>query len=382
MRETRQILEHWSRHRDASFVLATVVDVAGSSYRKPGARMLLQRDGTRVGLISGGCLERDLSRHAFEWTEDGPRTVLYDTRSDALNPDGPYGTGCEGLVQLLLERVEPTRPEPMPTLETLFSGKGTTALATLFACEARPELVGTSLTAETLGRGDMSDRLPANLRERLGSLMNRAADWSRPKSVTLPISGDPVKALVEPIRPPLDLLIFGAGDDVQPVAELADTMGWDVRIASPHAELARPARFPDARRVESGPPLELLERLEVRPETHILLMTHDLKADTALLPAVLATDARFVGLLGPNSRTRRIIERLSRQNQLPDPDQLDRLQTPLGLDLGGDAPSEVALSIVAGVLGARRGAEAGFLQHKEGRIHPDHRRLDLTRESS
>ena len=380
MRELRDVVDAWSDRRGETFVLGTVVDVAGSSYRKPGARMLVHRDGSRVGLISGGCLERDVVRRAFEWTADGPRTVLFDTRSQELHTGGPYGTGCEGIVKLLLERVEPGAESPMPVLAQLLGDRESTVSATIFAADGAPDLVARRVTG---GEGAATtDDLPESVAAELRAVLDEASDWSRPKTVTFEAADIEAKALVEPLRPPIELVIFGAGDDVRPVAALADDLGWDLRIADAHPSLATADRFPQARRIVCEPPAIAVDKLTIGPRSHVLLMTHDFDADAVLLPELLETDAPFVGLLGPRSRTRRLMKRLRADGRLPEPDALDRLQTPLGLHLGGEAPSEVALSIVSAVLAADRGASGVPLQEREGRIHRPHERLERGSEST
>ena len=375
MRELRDILDVWTSRPDETFVLATVVDVLGSSYRKPGARMLIERDGTRHGLISGGCLEKDVARQAFGWTEEGPRTVVFDTRSNELHPRGPYGTGCEGVVQVLLERVGPDRPEPMEALEALLEGGSPRSLATVFASCADDSLVGTHLTPP-----DAS--WPAAIPERVADILSESADASRPQTVELDAGGGALKLLVEPLRPPLDLLIFGAGDDVRPLVGLADEMGWNVRVASPRSTLATAQRFPKAREIVTDPVDVLIDNVDVCSHTSVVIMTHDFDADAALVPAMLASEAAFVGLLGPRSRTRRLIEQMRDEGRLPEPSALERLQTPLGLDLGGESPAEVALSIVSAVLADRRGGAGVPLQDQQGRIHEPHRRRTETSEAA
>lgn len=128
MRQLRDILTR--SKRPGSYVLGTVVDVEGSSYRKPGARELINENGSRTGLISGGCLEKDVVRHAFAWTDDGPQVVLYDTRGDKLKPQGDYGTGCDGLVHLLLERWPAGPIDPLAEIERVWETGESAVLAT------------------------------------------------------------------------------------------------------------------------------------------------------------------------------------------------------------------------------------------------------------
>lgn len=380
MRDLRSILEHRSSREGRDQVLGTVVDVAGSSYRRPGARMLVDRDGERVGLISGGCLERDVVKRAFEWTEEGARTVLFDTRSDELHPEGPYGTGCEGVVKILLERVGPDDASPLSMLRDVIEGRESRTAATVFAAEGEESLVGERFMHG--GEGSRLSNIPRPLRTELHDVLAEAEEWSRPKSVTLTADPLRIRLLVEPLRPPIDLVVFGAGDDARPVARLAGDMGWDVRVADPRASLATSSRFPGARELYTDPAEVLADRVDVGDQSYVVVMTHDFEMDAELIPDLLESEAPYVGLLGPRSRTRRLIERLRDRGRLPDPDRLDRLQTPVGLDLGAEAPSEVALSIVSAVLAADKGGSGEPLQQREGRIHEPHERLDRSLEAT
>ncbi|MFB6374638.1 MAG: XdhC family protein, partial [Bradymonadaceae bacterium] len=343
--------------------------------RKPGARMLVDRNGQRVGLISGGCLEDEVVRQAFEWTANGPRTVLFDTRTDELHPEGRYGTGCEGIVRLFLERIDPGDADPLPVLVETIEQRESTVIATVYASEHTDELEGLRVR---LGRESSpgSVDVSAPVRARLDELVAEARDWSRPKTVRLETPEGRLEVLLEPLKPPIELLVVGAGDDARPVAALAHEMGWEVRIADTRPTLTTRDRFPNARQLVSDPAEVLAQQLDVGPHTSVVIMTHQLATDAELVPAMLETDAPFVGLLGPRSRAARLIDHWRDEGRLPDPEQLDRLQTPLGLDLGGEAPSEVALSITSAVLAAHYGRDGGPLQQRDGRIHAPHDRID------
>ncbi len=376
MREVREILAARAKWSAEPLVLGTVVDVAGSAYRQPGARMLLRRSGDRVGLISGGCLERDVAKHAFARTENGPQTVLYDTRGDRLDPQGKYGSGCDGLVHLFLERIEPH--ESNSALQALIGSleqRQSLVLATLFSATGDfADLVGLKVIADTPGEA-LNPDIPDELQTALAPVIEEAFQWHRPRTLRLQ-SGDATAAfLVEPLRPPLDLLIFGAGDDVQPVAQMAHTLGWDLRIADQWPVWTTRQRFPTAREITCAPAEKLLDEVRVDADTHALLMTHDFEADAAILPQLLQRQPAFVGLLGPRRRTMRLVEQLHSRGQLPDPNSLDQVQTPLGLDLGGEAPSEVALSVVGGVLAAYNERSGQFLQSGRVPIHDEHQRM-------
>lgn len=377
MRELREILAAQAKWSRESLVMGTVVDVTGSSYRQPGARMLLRRSGERVGLISGGCLERDVVKHAFARTEDGPQTVLYDTRGDRLDPGGRYGSGCDGVVHLFLERLGPDRKpdRALRALTATLERRQSCVLATLFSATPNfDDLVGLKLVIDD-SAGELSTDLPDKIRNNLAQIMADAIAWHRPRTLRLQSGDDRLAFLIEPLRPPLDLLIFGAGDDVQPVAQMAHTLGWDVRIADQWPVWTTRKRFPTARDVTCAPAEKLLDEVHVDSDTHALLMTHDFEADAVLLPKLLESKPAFLGLLGPRRRTMRLFEQLHSRGNLPAPDSLDHVQTPLGLDLGGEAPSEVALSVVSGVLAAQKGRSGGLIQAGDTPIHDEHQRI-------
>lgn len=381
MREVRDILTALAEWNDDQLVMGTVVDVAGSAYRQPGARMVLRPSGERVGLISGGCLEREVARHAFERTADGPQTLLYDTRGDRLHPQGQYGTGCDGIVHLFVERLSQSeeRDAAVQALKRTWETRTTRVLVTLF--EATGDFtawIGAKTAVEEDNSGPLSI-FPDSLADSLAELTSNAFEWPRPRTVYLECGDDSASFLVEPLRPPLDLLVFGAGDDVRPVADIADDLGWQVRIAGHRPAWVTRQRFPSARRIHCAPPQTLVDEVRIEPDTHALLMTHNFEADAAILPDLVACDPAFVGLLGPRRRTMRLFEELHTRGRLPEPDRLDDVQTPLGVDLGGEAPSEVALSIVSGVLAAHRDRQAGLLQDDDAMsIHAEHRRITQT----
>lgn len=380
MKEVRDILEARARWSREELVMGTVVDVAGSAYRQPGARMLLRRSGERVGLISGGCLERDVARQAFEHTEDGPKTVMYDTRGDRIHPQGRYGTGCDGVVHLFLERLGADGGDPaVEALTKTLEQRRHCVLATLFAGTGEcAGWVGEKVVVDDPEQPIESD-LPPAVRTHLGDVMADAWSWHRPRTLRLEYGDDRASFLVEPIRPPLDLLLFGAGDDAQPVVQMAQPLGWDVRVADHRPVWTSHERFPTAQDVICAPPQKLVDKIRVDADTHAVLMTHDFEADAELLPALLDQNPAFVGLLGPRRRTMRLMEQLHQRGRLPDPKALESVQTPLGLDVGGEAPSEVAVSIISGVLAAHHGRQGGFLQAESAAsIHDEHQRLTRT----
>ena len=361
-------------------MLATVVDVVGSGYRRPGARMLLTRGGESTGGVSGGCLEGDLIRRAFSLTANGPRCVDYDTRGDEEHPAGRYDTGCEGVVRVLVERVtreSAARPShPLAALRAAQDADDPAAAATVYRVDGEAGatvgdhavlsgslgLVGA--VAWTLAAGPLARAVLADLKE-----VRTAA---RPRSQVYELPSGRVHALLEPVRPPRDLVVFGAGDDVRPLVALAAALGWRVTVADRRPTWATAARFPDARRVICAPPDESLRRVGLGAETAVVLMTHSLGDDAVLLPAVLASAAGYVGLLGPKARAARLMAELHRVGRLPSPASLARLHAPVGLDLGSAEPAGVALSVLAQIEASFHGRDGGPLAGRTRPIHEPH----------
>jgi xanthine dehydrogenase accessory factor len=338
----------WPAH---DLVLATVVHVSGSAYRRPGARMLVCPDGQRVGMISGGCLDKDVARNARAWTTDAARTVTYDTRGTLLAPQGPYGSGCDGVVQILLER--------------LVAGAHDNPLEIVASCRASGrDLAMASCYSGRTGARWVSGAGPHDV----AASLEAALDWAVPRSVQIGAE----RWLVERLRPEPELVVFGAGDDARPLVAAAAALGWTVRVASESATLATQARFPGAVQILAAPAQTWVEATQTGAASYVVVMTHSYKLDLLLVPALLASDAAWIGLMGPRTRTMGLMRQLVAAGATPSAANLARVQTPVGLDLGADAPNEVALSILSGLVAARNGRAGGLLREASGAIHQDH----------
>lgn len=391
MKELEDILDVYQRTpANEQVVLGTLVDLRGSGYRRPGARVLMNTSHERVGLISGGCLERDVVRQAWALTEDGPCLALYDTRGDALHPQGPYGTGCDGLVTLLLERLPPfaspedtsRRIDPLREIAALYDapvGASTLAMATIYgvASESSSENedsmeIGARLVLDAEGKTRHDEVFPDKLVDMILPELKKLTGSSR--SISLHVGG--YTMLLEVFLPPADLLVFGDGDDVIPLVELAAVMGWRPRLVGKWPARVTRARFPRAHKLHLLEK-DTLDEIPVHANTHVLVMTHDFEWDVRLLPALLESDACHIGLLGPRRRTMNLLKTMRERGKLPTPAQLERLETPVGLDLGGDAPEEVALSIISSLVARKHGRSGGKISAQQGTIHDPHERRAL-----
>ncbi len=328
MKELIAIVRHLAADPKEGAVLATLVSVEGSSYRRPGARLLLTADGERIGSISGGCLEEDVLARARAVAATGkPELVRYDTTSENDLVWG-VGLGCHGIVQVLLERL-PARPIWVTTLMVNLTGRRPTKLGVVW-CGSDSAALGTRLASGT------------------------AADRG---------------IFLEDIHPPVSLLVFGAGDDARPLVRLAHELGWWITVADPRAAFATEERFPEADRVICGPADQLVGLVKPEPGSLAVVMTHHYVHDVPVLSALLTRPLAYTGLLGPRKRAERILKDLKAGGLTINREQFERLHAPVGLDLGAETPEEVAFSMLAEMQATLTTRDARPLRERTGPIH-------------
>jgi xanthine/CO dehydrogenase XdhC/CoxF family maturation factor len=321
-------------------VLATVVATAGSTYRKPGARMLIMADGSYLGLLSGGCLESDLALHAREVMASGaPRAVEYDMRG----PDDVLfgiGAGCEGAMRVLLEPAgAATRAAAaLSAAHRALGGAPPTAL--ILVHESRLLALGTYHPSEQL-----PPRLAAAASQALADCASRNIDWQS--------DAGRERAFVQYLAPAPHLLICGAGPDAEPVAASARSLGWRITVVDHRPAYAVAARFPGAS-VHLADARALRSTVAVASCHAAVVMSHQLRSDEGYLRELAAAGApRFVGLLGPGARRDRLVQDLGGAA-----DSLrSRLHGPVGIDIGAATPEAIALSIVSQIHAHLAGVE-------------------------
>ncbi|MBX3026072.1 XdhC family protein [bacterium] len=361
MDETEAILAGW-REVEATgeaAVLATVVHVQGSAYRRPGARMLIRRDGRHVGSISGGCLETDVCRRAWWMTEGGRPTLrVYDTTSED-DAAWEFGLGCNGVVHVLLERAdtEPVRQ----TLAFLADRRATRrpgCVATVVHAAAdSPLAVGDRLFLDEGGAPRGGELCGTGWQSALRAQAGEALRGGRSRLVHTPAGA----VFVECVVPPPALVIFGAGHDALPLVTLAAQLGWHVTIADGRRGFARADRFPGADRVVLLSREQPLAGLTIDGDSIVVLMTHNFPQDAALLRALLPLRPRYLGVLGSQSRRERLLAEI-------DGAAAD-LHAPIGLDIGADTPELIALAIVAEIQAELSGRAGGKMRLRDGPIH-------------
>ena len=359
MTQLEQILELWCQVQNTgrSAVLATVVKTHGSSYRLPGARLLITPDGQRAGSISGGCLEDDLVKKAWWLTEEGPVVRRYDTTPDGeIGPS--FGLGCNGIIHVLLERVNPHTDSVLPLLGDVRTNRGPAAIAHVLQPAER---AGKRLIIDTQGvvrRWFDDDRLAEQLETR-----TRAALACGVSETMLLEEG--VEVFFEVLTPPIQLFVFGAGDDAVPVVELAKYFGWRVSVLDGRAHYARRERFLQADRVLVRAAGDSSAFAGMDSWTAAVLMTHSYSQDLELLQALAAKPLPYLGVLGPRKRTVQLLA----DGGLDGSGVESVIHSPMGLDLGADGPEQVALSVIAEIQAKFNGRRGGLLRERAGSIH-------------
>ena len=372
MTELQRLLLAYDQHRaDARpCALATVVEVLGSAYRRPGARMLVTDDGQLTGAISGGCLEGDARQRARQAIFRGePALVTYDTR-DEDDPRHGLGPGCQGVVRILLEPLDfASAANPMELLRGFAHYPEAAVLATIFSTDGASGLqagVGQRVLLTATGAVRGTPTLAAPLAEAARATLAQGL------SQVLDIDTDagPVRALLELLSPPLRLTVYGAGNDAQPLVRLAASLGWHITVVDGRPNLATAARFPEAAAVRIVPVRELETQMPDPAAYHVLL-SHNYAYDLAALQTLLPSSAPYIGLLGPRAKAARLLDDLDLSKAQSTDFLQSRLHSPIGLCLGGETPEEIALAIVAEIQAVKNGRQPQHLRDTTMAIHAD-----------
>lgn len=356
-----QAFERSKRRREVS-ILASVARVQGSTYRRPGARALFTADGNLTGLIGGGCLETDLLLQAEKVRDTGRACLVrYDNTSGDDIVWG-LGLGCNGRVDILLEPVGSEHSGPLDFIARCLNHRIPGVLASVIEC-ANPAHLASYCLLE--GEGPLRHTVnwdnSLNLAVRLAELRRTA----KPKIIA---SGG-TEILIEPILPPLRLVLVGAGPDAVPLVAIASSLGWHVEVFDHREAFARPERFPGAASVSRLPIADIARNARTDRRTAVILMTHHFLNDLELLEGFLESNAPYCGVLGPKARLANLVERLEEQGRLARPERLGNLKGPVGLDIGAEFPEEIALSIAAEIQAFFAECDGMPLTLKAGPIH-------------
>ncbi|MEZ5319131.1 MAG: XdhC family protein [Vicinamibacterales bacterium] len=354
-RETERILAAIRdvRSRGERAALATVVRVRGSAYRREGAQILVRENGGWECLLSGGCLEPAVADAAARVIATGaPVLVPYDLEDDSV---WGLGIGCTGAVDVLIERLDDD--EVMRAwIDRLERGAPAVLVTPLDGASGR-------LLVDAAGgtTGRITPVVPG-----LVDAARRRLAARSPHAGTEGLAG--VDLFFAISQPPPSLVLFGAGHDAVPLARGAWDLGYAVTIVDSREAFLTSDRFPGMTRVHASFD-RLGDAIALDARSAVVVMNHHLERDRQSLRAALASDARYVGLLGPRSRLHKLVAALRDEGAAPDDAALARVRNPVGLAIGAETPEEIAVSILGELVALDRGFEGGFLAGRESSLH-------------
>lgn len=372
MKEIREIIKAFDDCIAAGkrTALASVVHLDGSSYRRPGARMLINDEGQLTGAISGGCLEGDALRKAMlVIAQQHSKLVTYDT-TDEEDVSVGVQLGCAGIIQVLFEPIDPESAiNPINLLEKAIAKRQKSVLVTLFSTEEKHKpQVGTCLLFEEdhTSTGDIPF---AGIKEAVMKDVQYVME-TQASSFRNYISEDlSVTAFIEFLQPAVSLVVVGAGNDAIPLVNIADLIGWETRVVDGRNTHAKPERFVSACQVLVSKPEHVLEQISIDSQTVFVLMTHNYNYDLAMLKALLEREVAYIGVLGPKKKLERMLGELKDKGMELTEKQLSSIYGPVGLEIGAETAEEIALSIIAEIKAVFAGKNGMSLRDSKDFIH-------------
>jgi xanthine/CO dehydrogenase XdhC/CoxF family maturation factor len=373
MKEIREIINAYNKAKknEKRLALATLVHLNGSSYRRPGARMIVDEEGQLTGAISGGCLEGDALRKAvFCIHTQTPKLVVYDT-SDEEDATIGIQLGCSGIIQVLFEPIDEHNPlNPIELLKKAIHKRQNTVLVTLYASQIKKgDTVGTSMLLEDSGEFHnnstfqfVPEPLMQDIKETLTVKKSSFKSYQQ--------NDNTFNAFLSFISPPISLVIVGAGNDAIPLQSIAETLGWEVTIVDGRHTYAKIERFSSACQIIVSKPEQVLQQIPIDDKTVFVLMTHNYNYDYAILKALLGKNIPYIGALGPKKKLDNMINDLKAENIILNEKQKNILYGPVGLELGAETPAEIALSITAEIMSVMNNKKGGSLRNLLTETHP------------
>jgi xanthine/CO dehydrogenase XdhC/CoxF family maturation factor len=363
MKEIKAIIKAYDAidRESTKAALATVVRVEGSSYRRTGARMLVMDDGGWVGGISGGCLEGDaLKRARLAITRSVSTLITYDTSGDDPYQIG-IGLGCNGIIDVLFTPLDyEDRNNPVEILRSCIeASRQTHVLVTVTRLEGEGPGLRAGQVLMYTGKDGLAPVHDATIESALTEAITRQLDKGRSAPHQLVTEqGKVFDCFIEILPPEISIVLAGHQYDVYPFSRLFKELDWRVTIvANPHKLNSRITAM-----VDQVLPPDDFQGLLIDAYTVIVLMSHDYKTDKKFLPKALATASPYIGILGPRSRSERMLDELSEEGLVISSSEALRIHAPIGLDIGAVTPEEIALSLAAEVKAALASREGGFLR--------------------
>ncbi|NGQ95820.1 XdhC family protein [Brevibacillus sp. SYP-B805] len=345
LQEARDVMhkmkQAWERNQKTTILMIT--EVRGSAYRQPGAKMMMAADGQMFGTLSGGCLESDL----FEWSKEAirqstPLTKQYDLSENEL---WTLGIGCKGSLEILIVPVDQDDRFWQTAMTVIQEERPTTLILEI------PTGVRVLLDENGNGWGDLA-QLPNEVRQQA---LDRTFQRTRAEVMT---HGNR-RFVIDTMRPSERLIIAGAGHDAVPLVSVAAQVGFGVTVLDPRKDFNNPFRFPSASHLVVEP--SAADPAALR-DSWWIIMNHQQSRDEASLALALKSSPRFIGVLGPLSRTQEMLANIGADLSS------GPLHAPIGLDLGAESIEEVAISIISELMMVRSGS-SGLPLHGRTKIH-------------
>jgi xanthine dehydrogenase accessory factor len=365
VKELQDIVKAFDRAQKAGkqTALATVVHVEGSSYRRAGARMMVTDDGQLTGAISGGCLEGDALRKAcLVMAQQKPMLVTYDT-TDEDDAKLGVGLGCNGIIHILIEPIDPSSSNnPIALFKQFLSKREPVVLITIFTLNDKQATQPGNCALMNKDE-QVTGAFPDSVIE--DAVLIDAKDvLKNGNSVTKTyIYEDRFTCFIELLQPAVSLIIVGAGNDAIPLTRLAAVLGWQITVIDGRANYIVPERFPLADKLIVTKPDDALSKLSLDDRTVFVLMTHNYNYDIAMLKRLLPLQLPYIGALGPKKRLNRMLDELREEDTNITDEQLKSIYGPAGLDVGSENSEEIALSIISeiqSVLTKRNGSSLRY----------------------
>ena len=349
--------------------LATIVNTFGSTYRQTGAKMLITETGEMVGTLSGGCVENDIWQYTKQISSE-PLLINYDATSAEEDLVWGFGLGCNGAVQILLEKLDRSlNLSPLNLIAQCLKNNQPGAMATIFAVEDRINLnIGSRLLIYP-DDTTYSDIHNQEVQKAISNDTITAQNTLQSSVNQYQLSSGSVEVFIDVIQPPTSLIIFGAGRDVLPVIELAKAIGWQVSVADCRAQKETYQRFAIADKIIMTRREIISQQISVDQNTVTVVMTHNYFDDRDILKFLLPSSIPYLGVMGSQNRIAKIIQELN-----PTKTQLEKLYSPIGLDIGAETPTEIASAIITEIQAVLAKRNAGFLKY---RSQPLHQRYDV-----
>lgn len=329
--ELKSIIQQYQKRQERA-VLATVVALDGSSYRRPGVRMLIFENGNMVGAVSGGCVEKEVLCQAQSvFSSDLPKVMTYD---------GRYRLGCEGILYILLEPFVP---------DTAF-------LEQFWTCIEDRTVFQTTSYFKKEHSENPNYRTVFHFGDRVWDISNREE-----KQV------EGLLAFQQEMDPCLRLLIIGAEHDAVQLCQYASLTGWEVTVVANPKEEKTEKDFPGIHKLIQIEPESFTYNLD--DQTAVVIMTHSFVKDLQFVMALKEERGAYIGLLGPAKRREKLFGELL--ERCPDISEsfLEQLHGPAGIDIGAETPQEISISILSEILSTINKIKPQPLKHKEGKIH-------------